>query len=516
MRSQDLPANQRAWLGLVFNHFVEAGTWPKEADLQLELDRRDTDFSVVETANEMPRTLGYLTQDSQPQARATVRGLAQLAEARPLLDKFVKAVELFVAKYLAADRVTKGELANAIGGSDREVRLVFHLLDREGYFLWDGDGPDGEWARSVDRRSREFRKVHTLVEYLDRIEEIDARPSRVALALDRAVGAQARVLDRRAASSPTSSQSSQSIEMATDGYDAFVVHASADKDVVARPLALALHELGLRVWYDEWTVTIGDSLRQKIDEGLRLSRYGVVILSPRFFDRHWPQRELDGLVAKEVRGSKVVLPVWHEVDHDEVAAHSPLLAGRVAGSTDAGITTLAGDLAHAMGREQPPAVSRRARTRSVLRIDYRPRENAFAQQYWADGPHRLFGWGYRVAVTNTSGKTIDGVRLLLKGVREQPYKPMYLRVDGDEPPYSRSLDGVRLDPETSVLFNVVFRNHENREQIHFFYAGDRDPTLRPAGTYTLQLQAQARDVRPVTAKFQCFLEGEELRFRRAT
>ena len=116
-------------------------------------------------------------------------------------------------------------------------------------------------------------------------------------------------------------------------YDAFISHASEDKDVVARPLAEALENLGRKVWFDETELKVGDSLRRSIDHGLSRSRFGIVVLSPAFFAKNWPQYELDGLVAKEVAGSKVILPVWHKVSKDEVLEYSPTLADRVALNT---------------------------------------------------------------------------------------------------------------------------------------------------------------------------------------
>lgn len=116
-------------------------------------------------------------------------------------------------------------------------------------------------------------------------------------------------------------------------YDAFISHASEDKDEVVRPLAEALSELGYRIWYDEFALTVGDSLRRKVDQGLAQSRFGVVVLSASFFAKNWPQYELDGLVAKEMVGSKVILPVWHKVSKDEVMRYSPSLADRFALST---------------------------------------------------------------------------------------------------------------------------------------------------------------------------------------
>jgi len=105
----------------------------------------------------------------------------------------------------------------------------------------------------------------------------------------------------------------------TKSWDPLISHASEDKTAVARPLADLLSGLGLRVWYDEFSLLLGDSLRRKIDRGLAESRFGLVILSKSFFAKEWPQRELDGLVAREIEGSKVILPIWHGVTRTEVS-----------------------------------------------------------------------------------------------------------------------------------------------------------------------------------------------------
>jgi hypothetical protein len=81
------------------------------------------------------------------------------------------------------------------------------------------------------------------------------------------------------------------------------------------------------VWYDDFALKMGDSLRQSIDRGLAHSRFGVVILSGYFFQKHWPQQELNGLVTREDTG-KVILPVWHGVGFSEVRNYSPMLADR--------------------------------------------------------------------------------------------------------------------------------------------------------------------------------------------
>lgn len=154
-------------------------------------------------------------------------------------------------------------------------------------------------------------------------------------------------LESAAISAAKSSASPLSLEVMME-WDVFVSHAGEDKDQVARPLAERLAALGLRVWYDEATLTLGDSLARSIDAGLARSRFGVVILSRRFFEKEWPQRELDGLVAREINAVKAILPVWHGINHGEIAARSPTLADRLAVSTDKGLDHVALEIERAV------------------------------------------------------------------------------------------------------------------------------------------------------------------------
>jgi hypothetical protein len=116
-------------------------------------------------------------------------------------------------------------------------------------------------------------------------------------------------------------------------YDAFISHATEDKDELVRPLAEYLKGLGHTIWYDEFQLRVGDSLRRSIDKGLGSSKFGIVVLSTSFFAKQWPQYELDGLVAKEIAGGKVILPLWHKVSKNEVIGYSPTLADKVALNT---------------------------------------------------------------------------------------------------------------------------------------------------------------------------------------
>ena len=124
-------------------------------------------------------------------------------------------------------------------------------------------------------------------------------------------------------------------------FDVFISHASEDKAAFVEPLANYLVRKGLRVWYDVFALKLGDRLRQSIDRGLAHSRYGIVVLSHAFFEKHWPQYELDGLAALEVGGRKVILSIWHGVSREDVARFSPPLADRVAVNSALPLETVA-------------------------------------------------------------------------------------------------------------------------------------------------------------------------------
>jgi hypothetical protein len=120
-------------------------------------------------------------------------------------------------------------------------------------------------------------------------------------------------------------------------WDVFISHSSEDKDDFVRPLANALRDSGVSVWFDEFSLKMGDSLRASIDFGLANSRYGVVVLSRGFFDKHWPIQELNGLSTRETVGKSVILPIWHNIGHEEIKERSPLLADKLAVSSKLGV-----------------------------------------------------------------------------------------------------------------------------------------------------------------------------------
>ncbi len=183
-------------------------------------------------------------------------------------------------------------------------------------------------------------------------------------------------------------------------YDAFISHASEDKDDFVRALAERLREEHVEVWYDEFSLRIGDSLRRSIDKGLSQSRFGIVVLSPSFFAKGWAQREFDGLVAREIDEQGIVLPVWHGVTREDVKSFSPPLADKLAASSADGIERVVRQLCDAIRPEGSTLVIARDR---VIEMGYKP--PVVTDDWWLDvaaasepndmegGFQSAMGWG---------------------------------------------------------------------------------------------------------------------------
>ena len=122
----------------------------------------------------------------------------------------------------------------------------------------------------------------------------------------------------------------QEIEQKAVQYDVFISHATEDKESFVNALVDELRKRNVKVWVDTLRVKWGDTLRKAIDEGLKKSRFGIVVISKYFIAKGWTQYELDGLFEREMTRGKAILPIWHNITKAEVRDFSPSLAGRKA------------------------------------------------------------------------------------------------------------------------------------------------------------------------------------------
>jgi uridine kinase len=127
-------------------------------------------------------------------------------------------------------------------------------------------------------------------------------------------------------------------------HDVFISHASEDKESVVLPLSEILKSYGISVWLDINEIGLGTGLRRRIDHGLANSKFGVVILSPSFFNKEWTQKELDALVSREDGKHEIILPVLHNLSRDDVKQRSPLLADKLSVATTVGLDKVAKEI----------------------------------------------------------------------------------------------------------------------------------------------------------------------------
>ena len=109
-------------------------------------------------------------------------------------------------------------------------------------------------------------------------------------------------------------------------WDVFLSHASEDKDEIVRPLVKKLEEMSISVWHDENCISYGDSIVEKVTQGLERSYIGIVILSPSFFKKNWTTFELGAITLKRSMKEQVLIPLLYNIDFSEVALKMPFLA----------------------------------------------------------------------------------------------------------------------------------------------------------------------------------------------
>jgi len=113
-------------------------------------------------------------------------------------------------------------------------------------------------------------------------------------------------------------------------YDAFISHSSNDKPGFVRPIANYLNNHGAKIWYDEFTLKPGQSLSRTIEKGISESQYGLIVLSKSFFEKPWGEYELKSFNSIELNNPGVIIPLWFNVNIEDVRNFSPYLADKLA------------------------------------------------------------------------------------------------------------------------------------------------------------------------------------------
>src|SRR5580658_10185876 len=91
-------------------------------------------------------------------------------------------------------------------------------------------------------------------------------------------------------------------------YDAFISYKSEYKPWV-ETLALNLTRQGIRVWVDDWRKRPGDLIAGTLDQAIKNSRSGVLIVTPEAVASGWVQEEYATMLEREKRGGFRLIPV---------------------------------------------------------------------------------------------------------------------------------------------------------------------------------------------------------------
>ncbi|MEM6831909.1 MAG: toll/interleukin-1 receptor domain-containing protein, partial [Bacteroidota bacterium] len=130
--------------------------------------------------------------------------------------------------------------------------------------------------------------------------------------------------------------------MTNQKYDVFLSYAFEDKIELANELCQTLEQKGLRVWYAGNELIPGESIEKTINAGLKRSRFGIILITPTYFEKKWTVKELYALMSREHHEKKnIIIPVIHKITPDEVAVHDKLLSDRWALNSDLGLDNVA-------------------------------------------------------------------------------------------------------------------------------------------------------------------------------
>lgn len=241
--------------------------------------------------------------------------------SKQIADKNTKIVSLQKSLKGASASTVKSKQSQINSLSEEIARLQAKIADVEKKIAQkriEENRASQQYQTELDRENKKLQQEQKRLTdgYKKRINELSS-------ALNNSVRAQMQ---------PVTTLYSQIQENSIE-YDVFISHAHEDKEGFVTPFVVELKKRGVKVWYDNDEIKWGDSLRAKIDSGLKHSRFGIVIISRSFINKGWTNHELDGLFNLEMTQGKTILPIWHDITKTEVQSFSPSLAGKMAMST---------------------------------------------------------------------------------------------------------------------------------------------------------------------------------------
>lgn len=164
---------------------------------------------------------------------------------------------------------------------------------------------------------------------------------------------------------------------------------TSDDAALAQRIAESLQANGINTWWDKWCISTGDSLRQKIDEGLSGCTHFLVLLTPQSIAKPWVNQEMDAGLVRKLKNECRFLPVRYQLPANELP---PLLSGMHAPeiTADEDVTQLINDI-HGVSRKPPlgPAPQAVAQAKETI-TGYSAAANTIAKLFVERSKHGVF------------------------------------------------------------------------------------------------------------------------------
>lgn len=205
------------------------------------------------------------------------------------------------AQMRSAQRQAESRMRSEVRKAERDVERRVDAANRKAQSQLKRDVQ--KWERDTDRKLRAARPrvTYTVTEqrFLAPVEEVAARQA----------------------------------EEHPERRDVFLCHAWDDREGAAQELHSLLESFDVDVWFSEKDVALGSNLLREIDRGLRMSRIGIVLVTPAMLKslagEGVADKELSALLATDR-----VIPVVHGTTFEALRDESPLLASRSGLSTE--------------------------------------------------------------------------------------------------------------------------------------------------------------------------------------
>ena len=109
-------------------------------------------------------------------------------------------------------------------------------------------------------------------------------------------------------------------------YDLFLSYSSSDRKAIVNPLYKKLISTGFNPWLDIKKITWGDSIIEKMQDGISNTKFIIFFISKSYLDKPWTLKELRSILAMQVSNDLTILPILLGISEKELIQFVPFLA----------------------------------------------------------------------------------------------------------------------------------------------------------------------------------------------